>query len=117
MAFTYKSTDVTSPSVTHGLNALLNAPSQTPLYTLTGMALCGLTNWLIIGPLTTSTMKTRKHQETKDGKKYYDAGPKSKEMEALNSKFSILHGISSTINMVELGVMLWYGSVLGNRLV
>lgn len=81
------------------------------------MTLCGLTNWLVLGPLTTSTMKTRKHQETKDGKKYYEAGPKSKEMEALNTKFSILHGVSSMINMVEVAVLFWYGSVLGNRLV
>lgn len=67
--------------------------------------------------MTTSTMKTRKHQETRDGKKYYDAGPKSKEMEALNMKFSILHGVSSTINMIEVGVLFWYGGVLGGRLV
>ncbi|TID24002.1 hypothetical protein E2P81_ATG02310 [Venturia nashicola] len=117
MAFTYKSTDVTSPSVSHGLIALLHAPSQTPLYAITGMALCGLTNWLILGPMTTLTMKTRKHQETKDGKKYYDAGPKSQEMKALNKKFSVLHGISSTVNMIEVGVLFWYASVLGNRLV
>jgi len=81
------------------------------------MALCGLTNWLILGPMTTSTMRTRKHQETRDGKKYYDAGPKSKEMEALNFKFSVLHGVSSLINLVEVGALFWYGGVLGNRLV
>ncbi|KAE9972323.1 hypothetical protein BLS_004074 [Venturia inaequalis] len=117
MALTYKSTSVTSPSVTHGFKALLNAPSQAPLYAMTGMAFCGLTNWLILGPLTTSTMKTRKHQETKDGKKYYENGPQSKEMQALNTKFSWLHGISSTINTIEMGVMFWYGSVLASRLV
>jgi hypothetical protein len=117
MALTYKSTDVTSPTVTHGLQALLNSPSQAPLIGIATMVLCGLTNWLILGPMTTSTMKTRKHQETRDGKKYYDPGPKSKEMEALNTKFSVLHGVSSLINMAEVGALLWYGGVLGNRLV
>src|ERR1700712_4683565 len=105
MALTYKSPSITSPTIHHGISALLNAPSQAPLIGITTMALCGLTNWLLLGPMTTSTMKTRKHQETRDGKKYYDPGPKSKEMEALNTKFSVLHGVSSLVNMVEVGVL------------
>ncbi|QDS74046.1 hypothetical protein FKW77_009190 [Venturia effusa] len=114
MALTYKAP--TPTSTTHGLNALLTAPSQGPLYAITGMALCGLTNWLILGPMTTATMKVRKHQETRDGKKCYDAGPQSREMQALNRKFSVLHGVSSLVNMVEVVVLFWYGGVLGGRL-
>lgn len=37
--------------------------------------------------------------ERKDGKKSYDAPPHSQEMTALNKKFSILHGVSSLLNL------------------
>ncbi|THW76639.1 hypothetical protein D6D17_10423 [Aureobasidium pullulans] len=52
-------------------------------------------NSLIIGPATTKTMKERHHQETRDGKKYSDAGPHSKAMEQLNKTFGMLHVMSS----------------------
>jgi len=66
--------------------------------------------------MTTTTMRERKHQETRDGKKYYEEGPQSKDMQRLNKKFSALHGVSSLVNVVEVLALLWYGSILGERL-
>ena len=61
-------------------------------------------------------MKERKHQETRDGKKYYDQGSHSKEMQRLNRAFSRMHGISALTNLVGLGVTVWYGLLLAERL-
>lgn len=76
----------------------------------------GLLNAAWIGPLTTKTMRERKHQETKDGKKSYDAGPHSPEMQALNKKFGQLHGASTLVNLFGIIATLWYGFYLGDRL-
>ncbi|KAH9873294.1 hypothetical protein J1614_005692 [Plenodomus biglobosus] len=80
------------------------------------MLVTALANLVYIGPETTRVMGIRKHQETRDGKKSYDAGPHSKEMEGLNRQFSILHGVSSLVNMVGLGAMIWYAGLLGKGL-
>ena len=56
------------------------------------------------------------HAETRDGKRYYDPGPKSEEMQRLNSSFSVLHGASSLSNVIGLGAMLFYGIVLAEKL-
>lgn len=61
-------------------------------------------------------MKERKHQETRDGKKYYDQSPQSKEMQRLNKAFSRMHGVSALTNLVGLGVTVWYGFLLAERL-
>ncbi|KAG9190829.1 hypothetical protein G6011_08917 [Alternaria panax] len=82
----------------------------------TTMFLTALVNWVYVGPKTTEVMGLRKHQETRDGKKSYDAGPHSKEMQALNKQFAILHSVSSMVNMVGLGAMIWYGAVLADGL-
>jgi hypothetical protein len=54
--------------------------------------------------------------ETRDGKKYYDASPKSAEMERLNEAFSSLHGASSLADLVGLIAMIYYGFVLAEKL-
>lgn len=77
------------------------------------MFVTALANLVYIGPQTTKVMGLRKHQETRDGKKSWDEGPHSREMEKLNRQFGILHGVSSLVNMVGLGAMVWYGAVLG----
>lgn len=77
------------------------------------MLVTALLNLLYVGPQTTEVMKLRKHQETRDGKKSYDVGPHSTEMQKLNTQFGILHGMSSLVNMVGFGAMVWYGGVLG----
>lgn len=54
--------------------------------------------------------------ETRDGKKYYDPGPKSAEMEKLNRSFAWLHGASSLSNLIGMGAMMFYGIVLAEQL-
>ncbi|KAF1999735.1 hypothetical protein P154DRAFT_523057 [Amniculicola lignicola CBS 123094] len=80
------------------------------------MVVSGAVNWVWVGPQTTEVMKLRKHQETRDGKKSYDAGPHSEEMRGLNKRFGVLHGVSSLVNLVGLVAMIWYGGVLGEGL-
>jgi hypothetical protein len=77
------------------------------------MLLTGVINMAYVGPQTTEVMRLRKHQETRDGKKSYDAGPHSDEMKKLNKRFGVLHGISSLVNLVGFLSMCWYGFVLG----
>lgn len=78
------------------------------------MFVTALANLVYIGPKTTEIMGIRKHQETRDGKKSYDNGPHSKEMQALNKQFAILHGVSTVVNLIGLGAMIWYGAVLAD---
>lgn len=54
--------------------------------------------------------------ETRDGKRSYDPAPHSKEMVALNKRFSRVHGMSSLVNMVSLIATVYYGAVLSKRL-
>jgi hypothetical protein len=77
------------------------------------MFVTALLNLVYVGPQTTEVMRLRKHQETRDGKKSWDEGPHSEEMQKLNKQFGVLHGVSSLVNMVGLGAMVWYGAVLG----
>lgn len=80
------------------------------------MFVTAVVNLVYVGPKTTEIMGIRKHQETRDGKRSYDNGPHSKEMQALNKQFAILHGVSTVINLVGLGAMIWYGGVLAEGL-
>jgi hypothetical protein len=80
------------------------------------MFVTAVANRAWLGPATTRCMRERKHQETRDGKKSYDAGPHSTEMERLNKKFSALHGASSLLNLFTFIAIVWYGFVLGERL-
>jgi hypothetical protein len=93
-----------------------SATDTTASWLIGTMFITALVNWVYVGPKTTEVMGLRKHQETRDGKKSYDAGPHSKEMEALNKQFGVLHSVSTIINLVGLGAMMWYGGVLGNGL-
>lgn len=80
------------------------------------MFLTGLANLIYVGPQTTHIMRERKHQETRDGKKSYDSGPQSEQMQALNKKFGIMHGVSSLVNMFGCVATLWYGFYLAERM-
>lgn len=79
-------------------------------------SVCGAVNTLVIGPATTKCMRQRKHQETRDGKKSYDAGPHSEEMQRLNKAFGALHGASVLVNIVGCLTTVWYGFSLASRL-
>ncbi|KAJ5986151.1 hypothetical protein N7451_010516 [Penicillium sp. IBT 35674x] len=83
---------------------------------LAAVAIAGLVNNVVLRPITIKTMRERKHQETRDGKKSYDPAPHSKEMLALNKKFGRVHGISSLINMAAFLATIYYGVVLSKRL-
>ncbi|OOQ83060.1 hypothetical protein PEBR_38474 [Penicillium brasilianum] len=86
------------------------------LLPLATVAITGLINMFVLRPLTVKTMRERKHQETRDGKKSYDAPPHSKEMVALNKKFGRIHGLSSLVNLVSLIATVWYGAVMSKKL-
>ncbi|KAL2263224.1 hypothetical protein VTK26DRAFT_7718 [Humicola hyalothermophila] len=83
---------------------------------LASAALCALANLAVVGPATTKVMDARRQQEKKDGKKSYDAPPHSQEMLALNKQFSMLHGISSLLNLSTFIATVAYGVTLGHRL-
>jgi len=98
-------------------SGLLEAPNRwTALVPIALMFGTSLLNLVLLGPMTTRVMKERKHQETRDGKKYYDPGPKSLEMQRLNSSFMKLHGASSLSNLIGLGAMVYYGFTLAEKL-
>jgi hypothetical protein len=80
------------------------------------MFVTAVANLVYVGPETTRIMGLRKHQETRDGKKSWDEGPHSKEMQELNRKFGVLHGVSSLTNLVGFLGMCWYGVLLAERL-
>ncbi|KAK4157962.1 hypothetical protein C8A00DRAFT_39674 [Chaetomidium leptoderma] len=88
----------------------------TVLAPLAGAFVCALANLAVVGPATTRVMGERKQQERKDGKKAYDAPPHSQEMVALNKRFSMLHGISSLLNLGSLVAAVVYGVTLSSRL-
>ena len=54
--------------------------------------------------------------ETRDGKRYHDPGPKTPEMQRLNSSFTYLHSLSSLSNLLGTGAMIYYGFVLAEKL-
>jgi hypothetical protein len=114
LAMTYPSPSKLVPG---GYEGVLDGRNRNSvLLPLAAMTVCGMANWLVFGPMTTKTMKARKHQETRDGKKYYDQGPHSEEMKKLNTKFSTLHGMSSLVNLIEVILTIMYGVTLSRRL-
>lgn len=98
------------------LSSTSTSPHRLPLTLICTLFITGTINLLFVGPATTQVMQDRKKQETRDGKKSYDKGPHSKEMEALNRKFGMLHGVSSLVNLIGIVGMVWYGLWLGERL-
>ncbi|KAI9050072.1 hypothetical protein LZ554_006217 [Drepanopeziza brunnea f. sp. 'monogermtubi'] len=75
-----------------------------------------LVNMAFIGPATTKFMIQRKHQETRDGKKYDDPTPQSEEMQRLNKAFASMHGISSLLNLTGFIATCWYGVSIAARI-
>ncbi|EMF16105.1 uncharacterized protein SEPMUDRAFT_147767 [Sphaerulina musiva SO2202] len=100
-----------------GYTGLLQEQNRwTALIPIVTMFATSLANLLVLGPATTKVMKLRKHQETRDGKRYYDPGPKTPEMQRLNSSFAKLHGASSLSNVVGLGAMVLYAFTLAGMM-
>lgn len=113
MAATYPGGPLTPSSISGVLDSRNQYSVLTPIATI---FVCAVANMVVIGPATTKCMKERKHQETRDGKKSYDAGPHSAEMQALNKRFGKLHGASSLANIIACIATVVYGVHLGNRL-
>jgi len=113
LALTYPGSS-TIPSGLQGTFAEVNRWSV--LVPLATIFVTSLTNMAFIGPATTKIMRERKHQETRDGKKYYDPAPHSNEMQKLNKAFGSMHGISSLLNMAGFIATLWYGISLAARI-
>ncbi|KAK4043207.1 hypothetical protein C8A01DRAFT_13266 [Parachaetomium inaequale] len=100
-----------------GLAGVLNRANRwTVLAPLAGAFLCAVGNLAVVGPRTTRVMEERRGQEQKDGKNAYDKPPHSVEMAALNRRFSMLHGISSLLNLGSLVAAVAYGVTLSTRL-
>ncbi|TKA65169.1 hypothetical protein B0A49_02721 [Cryomyces minteri] len=117
LALTYPGASTLRGMVTSGLGGVLDESNRwNVLLPLVVMAGTSVANLVAVGPATTRIMRERKHQETRDGKKSYDPAPHSKEMEQLNQRFGIMHGVSSLLNMAGLLATMWYGVVLAERL-
>ncbi|KAL6713445.1 hypothetical protein ACLMJK_008910 [Lecanora helva] len=121
MAITYPGIKNLSPmggaNESNSLSGVLEPRNRwTVLAPIAGIFLMNVSNLVWAGPVTTRIMKERKHQETRDGKKYYDEGPKSKEMERLNKAFTRMHSFSAITNLIGLGITVWYGVLLSERL-
>ena len=122
MALTYPGVKSISPLgattiESSSLSGILEEQNRwTVLAPIATMFVLNAANLFWAGPVTTGIMKERKHQETRDGKKYYDQGPQSKEMQRLNRAFHRMHGVSALTNLVGLGVTVWYGFLLAERL-
>ena len=99
------------------LGVLEEGNRWTVLAPLASIFVCSVANLLVLGPRTTEVMHQRKRQEVKDGKKSYEEGPKSKEMEELNRSFGLWHGASALVNLVGVGIEIWYGFILAGRIV
>lgn len=118
LALTFPGERTAIGRVQSSISGVLEPSSRLHVLTpLAIMCLTGLANMVYIGPKTTQIMRERKHQETRDGKKSYDAGEQSEAMQALNRQFGILHGTSSLVNMVGCFATLWYGFYLAERII
>lgn len=121
MALTYPGIRTLSPlggaADSSSLRGVLDERNRyTVLLPIATVFVLNAANLVWAGPVTTRVMKERKHQETRDGKKYYDQGSHSKEMQRLNKAFGRMHGISALMNLMGLGVTVWYGVLLAERL-
>lgn len=111
------SSAVTGARVSSGIGGVFDDRTRlNTLLPLATMCLTSLANLVWLGPLTTKIMKERKHQETRDGKKSYDPGPHSAEMQRLNKRFGMLHGVSSLTNLVGFLATVLYGATIANMM-
>jgi len=96
-----------------GIGGILASSNRwTVLAPLATILLTSVANMVALGPATTKAMKDRHHQETRDGKKYMDAGPQSTEMQRLNKLFGTLHSVSTILDLAGFGAAIYYGLVI-----
>lgn len=102
------------PSGVAGVLGPLNRTSV--FWPLATMFVTSLINMVYLRSATVSCMNERKKQESKDGKKCIDTPPHSDEMNALNKRFSWLHGSSTVLNLIGFIATVVYGVNLSARL-
>ncbi|EPS99083.1 hypothetical protein FOMPIDRAFT_1037137 [Fomitopsis schrenkii] len=81
-------------------------------YTLASVLLTQTSNHLVIGPLTSKAMFERHRLEKAEGKSYDEKGV-SDNMKKLNSRFGMLHGISSLFNLFAVIALVFHGLWIG----
>ncbi|KAH7914472.1 hypothetical protein BJ138DRAFT_1143814 [Hygrophoropsis aurantiaca] len=89
-------------------------PDVAQAYALGSVTLFQGINQFVVGPLTSKTMFKRHKLEKEEGKSYHEPNV-SAEMKALNSRFGMLHGISSVANLGAVIALGFHGLWLGNN--
>lgn len=122
--------------ISSGVNGLLDESNRWgSLLPIATICVSGLLNLVVLLPASRAVMKQRQGQgktnslyvvtvhtvtdwslAKRDGKQWYEEGPKSDEMRALSKKFGILHGISSLLNLGTIIATIVYGFTLGSRI-
>ncbi|KAF7306603.1 DUF4149 domain-containing protein [Mycena indigotica] len=95
--------------LTHYTNPLV--PEVAQAYTLAFVILMQSANYFVIGPLTSKTMFQRMKLEKEEAK---TDGSVSAEMKKLNSRFGMLHGLSSLANLGAVLALGFHGLWIGN---
>ncbi|KAG1801371.1 uncharacterized protein HD556DRAFT_870962 [Suillus plorans] len=70
-------------------------------------------NQFVVGPMTSRTMFQRHKLEKEEGKNYNEPGV-SAQMKALNTKFGMLHGMSSLANLGAVIALTFHGLWIGS---
>ncbi|KAG1894883.1 uncharacterized protein F5891DRAFT_1130825 [Suillus fuscotomentosus] len=70
-------------------------------------------NQFVVGPMTSRTMFQRHKLEKEEGKNYDEPGV-SAQMKALNTKFRMLHGMSSLANLGAVIALTFHGLWIGS---
>jgi len=118
LALTYPARKLLDAKLTSsGVMGVLERENRwTVLVPLTTAFVTGLVNLVYLLPETNKITAKRRAQETKDGKRSWDAAPHSEEMQTLNRQFGQIHGVSSLLNLITMGATLVYGIGLSRRI-
>ncbi|GFP52185.1 uncharacterized mitochondrial outer membrane protein YPR098C [Trichoderma asperellum] len=124
LALTYPGNSLTQS----GISGLL-APSLRwgTLVPIAATFVSSIVNLFVAFPATLQVEKDRCGQEPKadispcptakrDGKEWFEKEGASAEMQALNRKFDMLHGVTATLNLTSFFATLAYGFTLAGRL-
>ncbi|KJA26113.1 hypothetical protein HYPSUDRAFT_36976 [Hypholoma sublateritium FD-334 SS-4] len=90
-----------------------NVADVAQVYALGSVLFSQASNYFVVGPLTSKVMFQRQKLEKEEGKVYNEPGV-SVEMKALNSKFGMLHGVSSLFNLGAVIALGFHGLFIGN---
>ncbi|KAF8225829.1 hypothetical protein L208DRAFT_1304846 [Tricholoma matsutake] len=90
-----------------------NVADVAQAYVLVIPLFCQSLNYFVIGPLTSKTMFRRHRLEKEEGKTYNEPGV-SAEMQGLNRRFGMLHGVSSLANLGAVIALGFHGLWIGH---